>query len=69
MSNEVEAKAMKQDARRDLKSKLRFPEFRDAPQWAEKPLEEILLPIVRERKKPVEAYTGLGMRSHGKGTS
>ena len=59
---------MKPESKRVLQPKLRFPEFRDAPQWTEKPLEEILSPIVRERKKPVEAYTGLGMRSHGKGT-
>jgi type I restriction enzyme, S subunit len=59
---------MKPESKRVLKPKLRFPEFRDAPQWTEKPLEEILSPIVRERKKPVDAYTGLGMRSHGKGT-
>src|ERR1039458_8578986 len=59
---------MKPESKRVLQPKLRFPEFRDAPQWTEKPLEEILSPIVRERKKPVGAYTGLGMRSHGKGT-
>jgi type I restriction enzyme S subunit len=59
---------MKPESNRVLKPKRRFPEFRDATQWTEKPLEEILSPIVRERRKPVEAYTGLGMRSHGKGT-
>jgi type I restriction enzyme S subunit len=68
MSNRLETKAMKPESKRVLKPNLRFPEFRDAPQWTEKPLEQILSPIVRERKKPVEAYTGLGMRSHGKGT-
>jgi type I restriction enzyme S subunit len=68
MSNSLETRAKKPESKRVLKPKLRFPEFRDAPQWTEKPLEEILSPIVRERKKPVEAYTGLGMRSHGKGT-
>lgn len=68
MNNRVETKAKKPESKRVLRPKLRFPEFRDAPQWAEKPLEEILSPIVRERKKPVEAYTGLGLRSHGKGT-
>ncbi|HTV46987.1 MAG TPA: restriction endonuclease subunit S [Phycisphaerae bacterium] len=59
---------MQNDAKRTLTPKLRFPEFRAAPHWTEKSLEEVLSPIVRERKKPVDAYTGLGMRSHGKGT-
>ena len=68
MSNSVEAEAMKPESKRVLKPKLRFPEFRDAPEWVERLLEEILSPIVREREKPVETYTGLGLRSHGKGT-
>jgi type I restriction enzyme S subunit len=68
MSNKAEANTMKDDRKRELKPKLRFPEFRAAPNWREKSLEEVLSPIVRERKKPVDAYTGLGMRSHGKGT-
>jgi len=68
MSNKAEEMTIKQDVKRELKPNLRFPEFLDAPQWTKKPLEEILLPIVRERTKPVEAYTGLGLRSHGKGT-
>lgn len=68
MSNSSETRVMEPQSKRVLKPKLRFPEFRDAPQWTEKPLEEILSPIVRERKKPVAAYTSLGMRSHGKGT-
>src|ERR1035438_1442871 len=51
-----------------MKLKLCFPEFRENPNWKEKSLAEALSPIVRERKKPVDAYTGLGMRSHGKGT-
>jgi type I restriction enzyme, S subunit len=68
MSNKAEANTMQDDGKSELKPKRRFPEFRDAPQWTDKPLGEIVSPIVRERKKPVEAYTGLGMRSHGKGT-
>jgi type I restriction enzyme S subunit len=68
MSNKLETKAMKPESKRVLKPKLRFPKFRNAPLWTEKQLEEILSPVVRERKKPIEAYTGLGMRSHGKGT-
>jgi type I restriction enzyme S subunit len=68
MSNKAAPKTMTQGSKRELRPALRFPEFRDAPEWTEKPLEEILSPIVRERKKPAEAYTGLGMRSHGKGT-
>lgn len=51
-----------------LVPKLRFSEFRDMPAWSEKPLGEILTPIVREREKPAVPYTGLGIRSHGKGT-
>jgi type I restriction enzyme S subunit len=46
----------------------RFPEFNGAPGWEEKRLDEVIFPIVRKRKKPSEAYTGLGLRSHGKGT-
>jgi len=65
MSNKA---AVKQDAERALTPKLRFPEFRDAQGWDNKPLEEALSPIVREKKKPSETYTGLGIRSHGKGT-
>jgi len=33
MSNETEAITMKQDAKRELKPRLRFPEFRDAEGW------------------------------------
>jgi type I restriction enzyme, S subunit len=68
MNNKAEAKTMKQGTRREMNPKRRFPEFRDAPNWIEKSLDEALSPILRERKKPVDAYTGLGMRSHGKGT-
>jgi type I restriction enzyme S subunit len=48
--------------------KLRFPEFRSQSGWFQKSLGEILMPIVREREKPTVPYTGLGIRSHGKGT-
>lgn len=48
--------------------KLRFPEYRNARAWESKPLSEILSPALRERLKPTEPYTGLGLRSHGKGT-
>jgi type I restriction enzyme S subunit len=68
MSNSLETRAIEWGSKRVLEPKLRFPEFRGAPKWTEKPLEEILSPIVREREKTVEAYTGLGVRSHGKGT-
>ena len=68
MSNKAETKTMKPASKSGLKPKLRFPEFRDAPQWKEKLLEDALSPTVRERTKPVEAYMGLGLRSHGKGT-
>jgi type I restriction enzyme, S subunit len=59
---------MKDDSKRELKPNLRFPQFRDAEGWDETRFDEVLSPIVRERKKPNEAYTGLGLRSHGKGT-
>ncbi|MFM0233274.1 restriction endonuclease subunit S [Paraburkholderia sediminicola] len=48
--------------------KLRFPEFSSMPRWEEKQLEALVSPVVREREKPAEPYTGLGVRSHGKGT-
>lgn len=48
--------------------RLRFPEFRNAQGWSLKPLGEVLTPIVREREKPTVPYTGLGIRSHGRGT-
>jgi len=57
-----------QDTPTTLVPKLRFPEFRKAAGWKETQFDEVLSPIVRERKKPSEAYTGLGLRSHGKGT-
>lgn len=68
MSNKMEEKAMKSADKRALKPKLRFPEFQDAGEWNKKQLEDALSPIVRERKKPINPYTGLGLRSHGKGT-
>jgi type I restriction enzyme S subunit len=51
-----------------LTPKLRFPEFRDEPGWIEKCLQEAISPMVREKLKPAVPYTGLGIRSHGKGT-
>jgi type I restriction enzyme S subunit len=46
--------------------KLRFPQFSD--RWQVKPLEALVSPVVREKEKPTEPYTGLGVRSHGRGT-
>jgi type I restriction enzyme S subunit len=51
-----------------LVPKLRFPEFRDTLGWSKRQLGEILTPILREREKPAVPYTGLGIRSHGRGT-
>jgi len=51
-----------------LVPKLRFPEFRDAGDWHEVTLGEVLSPASREIAKPDSDYTGLGLRSHGKGT-
>lgn len=56
------------NARITLTPQLRFPEFTDGPGWEEKPLGALLSPIVRERQKPLLPYTGLGVRSYGKGT-
>jgi type I restriction enzyme, S subunit len=47
---------------------LRFPEFQDTPGWSKQPFGDFLTPIVREREKPAVPYTGLGIRSHGRGT-
>ncbi len=54
--------------KRGVTPKLRFPEFRASGEWKKTRLEDALSPIVRERKKPINPYTGLGVRSHGKGT-
>ena len=59
---------MTADTPSQLVPRLRFPEYRDAAGWSKKPLREFLTPIVRERKKPAVPYTGLGVRSHGRGT-
>jgi type I restriction enzyme S subunit len=59
---------IKDDDKQTLTPTLRFPEFRATPGWAETPLEDVVSPIVRERQKPTTLYTGLGIRSHGKGT-
>jgi len=58
----------KANALKNLLPKLRFPEFQDTPKWSEKQLEDALSPTVRQIKKPINPYTGLGLRSHGKGT-
>ena len=68
MSSKAKTTVMTNDGQPTLTPKLRFPEFRDAEGWEETRFDEVLSPVVRERKKPVEAYTGLGLRSHGKGT-
>lgn len=48
--------------------KLRFPEFQDAGEWSVTKLREVIIEELREKNKPNEYYTGLGVRSHGKGT-
>jgi type I restriction enzyme S subunit len=45
MSNKMEEKTMKPAAKRALKPKLRFPEFRDAGEWEEKQLHQIAKPV------------------------
>ncbi|MBI3772906.1 MAG: restriction endonuclease subunit S [Gammaproteobacteria bacterium] len=59
---------MSKQSKKALVPVRRFTEFRDATEWKNKPLEDALSPVVRERKKPVDHYLGLGIRSHGKGT-
>ena len=48
--------------------KLRFLEFRDAPEWSKEQLGGTVSLKVRKRTKPQMPYKGLGLRSHGKGT-
>ena len=48
--------------------KLRFPKFQAERGWQERPLNSFLTPVARDRVKPSKVYTGLGLRSHGKGT-
>lgn len=48
--------------------KLRFPEFRDRPEWEERRVGDLVNEQFRQTKKPIQPYTGLGVRSHGKGT-
>ena len=48
--------------------KLRFPEFRDAGEWEEKQIGDYFKEVSRILEKPSKTYTGLGIRSHGKGT-
>lgn len=57
-----------QDQHSGLVPKLRFPEFRDAQAWQKVSLTDVLRPTSREVTKPEANYTGLGLRSHGKGT-
>src|SRR4030095_4033763 len=56
------------DILKTLTPKLRFPEFRNKPGWREKPLREVVAPVVREREKPTNESPGLEVRSHAKGT-
>ncbi|MCX6883792.1 MAG: restriction endonuclease subunit S [Verrucomicrobia bacterium] len=68
MSSKTKTNATKEEATPALVPKLRFPEFRGAGAWKMSCFDEALSPVVRERPKPAEAYLGLGLRSHGKGT-
>ena len=68
MSSKTQTIATKEEATPALVPKLRFPEFRGAEPWKDSRFDEVLSPVVRERPKPAEAYMGLGLRSHGKGT-
>jgi type I restriction enzyme S subunit len=69
MSSEgVDAVSGEGDQAKGLVPKLRFPEFRDAGVWTNTALKTALRPVSREVAKPELSYTGLGLRSHGKGT-
>jgi type I restriction enzyme S subunit len=68
MSSKTKTTATKEEATPALVPKLRFPEFRGTGSWEISCFDEVLSPVVRERPKPAEAYLGLGLRSHGKGT-
>lgn len=68
MSSKIETTTPKEEATPALVPKLRFPEFQGADGWKMSCFDEVLSPVVRERPKPAEAYLGLGLRSHGKGT-
>ena len=68
MSSKTKTTATKEEAKAALVPKLRFPEFQDAVGWKMSCFDEVLSPVVRERPKPADAYLGLGLRSHGKGT-
>ena len=59
---------MTADKRTSVVPNLRFPEFQNTQGWSLRPLGKVLAPIVREREKPTVPYTGLGIRSHGRGT-
>jgi type I restriction enzyme S subunit len=68
MSSKSKTTATREEAKPALVPKLRFPEFRGTEAWKETPFIDVLSPVLREQKKPSGAYTGLGLRSHGKGT-
>ena len=51
MSSKAEATAMKQDGKRALTPKLRFPEFRDAAEWKAEPLEAVSVPVMTDRAR------------------
>jgi type I restriction enzyme, S subunit len=64
MSNKTETNIMKQDAKRELKPNLRFPEFRDAPGWKSIPLSDVSVPVVERVGDriltPVSISAGIG---------
>ncbi len=68
MSKQMKTTATQDEVKPVLVPKLRFPEFREVEGWEMSQLDKVLLPVVREKPKPTEAYIGLGLRSHGKGT-
>lgn len=59
---------MSNKQKKSLVPEVRFPEFSDNGSWSRKKIGSALTLTLREKNKPSENYTGLGVRSHGKGT-
>ena len=59
---------MSNKQKKSLVPEVRFPEFSDNGSWSRKKIGSALRLTLREKNKPSENYTGLGVRSHGKGT-
>src|SRR5690606_15012280 len=79
----IEAESRKLDARKDHKKgltqqlcprggetrpRLRFPEFRDAQEWRERSVSDLLVKVsIPVKVKEDDVYCEIGVRSHGNG--